>query len=137
MFSSNPVSPALSLLACGPHYHAVISSIPVSSSTQLITALCVCVDPGALPLCISPWFLVLGFLFPYPDYWTCLCLCPSDFGWNSCMAMICISSIVYVLCMKFDRGVWITFRMIFLRHDGAFLSVSCFACNRVCACHFL
>lgn len=62
---------------------------------------------------------------------------PSDFWWNSSIAMICISSIVYVLCMKFDRGVWITFRMIFCRPDGAFLSVSCFACNRVCACHSL
>ncbi len=28
-----------------------------------------------------------------------------------------LSSIVYVLCMKFDRGVWITFWMIFCRFE--------------------
>lgn len=75
-------------------------------------------------LCVFPWVSVLGFFFPYPDYWTCLSLCllPSDFGGKRCMAVIFVFSdllsIVFVLCMKFDGGVWITFWMIFCRCEG-------------------
>ncbi len=69
------------------------TSFPFLSSTPLITVLCMSVLTLVHCRSFTPWFSVLGFLFPYPDYWTCLCLCPlpSDFGGKWCMAMICIS----------------------------------------------
>lgn len=58
MLSSSPVSPALSLLACGPHFCAMIAMFLHLLHSSLLSG--VCIDPGALPLIYSAF--LHGFL---------------------------------------------------------------------------
>lgn len=137
MLSSSPVSPALSLLACGPHLRVVIT-IPGSPSTPLITVLTLTlcrsftlrfsmVFCAGFPLLIS-WLLDMS-LFMSTSFWFWReKVYGHDLYFLTCWALYmysCVWSLMEVFGITFE---------CFKRVKKHWISVSKLFCMQRCMC---